>query len=240
MLAVVEGAVKGVGGVKFCVGSAGDDAALIEDEDHRGVADGGKAMGDDEYSFAAHEVLEGRLHGGLTVAVESRGGFVEDEDGGVAQEGAGEGETLALSAGERGAALADDGLITVGERHDEVVGEGGAGGSFDLGFGGFRATEEKVGANGVDEEDGVLGNERDLAAKVGEAQVAQVVAVDSDAAGIHFVEPRDEVGEGGFAGAAGADEGADGAGREVDGDVAQGGLAGSVGEGNVVEGEVSV
>ena len=60
--------------------------------------------------------------------------FVEDENGGVAQEGAGERDALALAAGEGGAAFADDGVVTLGERGDELVRGGVAGGLFDFGL----------------------------------------------------------------------------------------------------------
>ena len=43
---------------------------------------------------------------GLGLGVESGGGFVEEEDGGVADEGAGDGDALSLAHGEGGAALA--------------------------------------------------------------------------------------------------------------------------------------
>src|SRR5438309_2095115 len=58
------------------------------------------------------------------VGVEAAGGLVEQEDGRVAQDGAGDGDALPLAAGQLHAALADAGLVAVGERRDEVVGVG--------------------------------------------------------------------------------------------------------------------
>ena len=96
------------------MGAVGDDLALVEDEDLRCVADRGKTVGDDQHGFADDQLLERELDGGFALAVEGAGGFVEDEDRGVAEEGAGEGEALLLAAGEPGAALADDGGVAVG------------------------------------------------------------------------------------------------------------------------------
>jgi hypothetical protein len=58
------------------------------------------------------------LYDALGCGVEGGCGFVEEEDLGVAQEGARDGETLALAAGEEGALCADKGV--------EAVRKGGA------------------------------------------------------------------------------------------------------------------
>ena len=68
----------------------------------------------------------------LGVGVERAGGLVEDEDGRVLEQRARDREALALAAGERGAALADDGVVAVGQAADEVVRVGGSGGRLDL------------------------------------------------------------------------------------------------------------
>jgi len=53
-------------------------------------------MRDDQDGFADDEFLERELDRGLAVAVEGAGRLVEDENGGVAEEGAGEGDALLL------------------------------------------------------------------------------------------------------------------------------------------------
>jgi len=55
-------------------------------------------------------VGEGGLDGLLAFAVEGRGGFVEQEHGGVFQNRAGEGEALFLAAGESVTAVAGGGF----------------------------------------------------------------------------------------------------------------------------------
>ena len=111
VLAVVEIAVAAVEDVECLVGSALDDVPLLDDQDLVGAADGGEAVRDDEGRPALHEEVEAGLDQGFGLGVERAGGFVEDEDAGVGEDGAGDGETLALAAGELDAALADDGVV---------------------------------------------------------------------------------------------------------------------------------
>ena len=54
-----------------------------------------------------------RVHGGK--------GIVEDQDARIADDGAGDGAALFLSAGESDAAFADDGFVFVGEAFDVGV-----------------------------------------------------------------------------------------------------------------------
>ncbi len=93
--------------------AGGGDGAAVKYDDRGGIADGGEAVGDDEDRFADDEVFEGELDGGLAIAIEGAGGLVENENGGVAEKGAGEGDPLFLAAGETGAAFANDGLIAL-------------------------------------------------------------------------------------------------------------------------------
>ena len=128
-------------------------------------------------------VVEGRLHGGLVLGVEVAGGLVEDHDAGVLQQHAGDGQALLLAARQAVAALADQGVEPVGQGGDHVVDPGGPAGRLQLGVGGVGAGVAQVGAHGVVEEVGVLGDHAD-GARAGESlgEVADVVAVDADRA----------------------------------------------------------
>jgi hypothetical protein len=68
--------------------------------------DGGKAVRNDDAGAARDEVIERVLDEALAFGVEAGGGLVEDEDGGVLDDGAGDGEALALAAGKACAAFA--------------------------------------------------------------------------------------------------------------------------------------
>ena len=51
-------------------------------------------------------------------------GLVQNDDGRILHHGVGDGKPLALAAGKRASCLADDGIIALGQLHDEVVGSG--------------------------------------------------------------------------------------------------------------------
>ena len=72
--------------------------------------------------------LDRRLGG----RVDRGGGVVEDQDARVGEQGAGDRHPLALAAGEGEAALADAGLVAVGQFADEAVGLGAPRRRFDL------------------------------------------------------------------------------------------------------------
>src|SRR5476649_3000854 len=75
-----------------------DDAAFFENEDGVHGAEGGEAMGDADDGAVLGEAVDGFLDFGLGLGIERGGGFVEDEDGGVADKSAGNGDALALAA----------------------------------------------------------------------------------------------------------------------------------------------
>ena len=92
----------------------------------------------------------------LGLGVEARGGFVEDEDARIGQDGAGDGESLALAAAEFYAALADDGVVSVGKAFGELIDPGDAAGFENLLLAGKRPGECDVLANRAIEEKRVL------------------------------------------------------------------------------------
>src|SRR5437879_2326270 len=94
----VEAAIEAVLRDQLVVTADLGDAPLVNDDDAVGVAHGGQAMRDDEHGAAAHEVGQRLLHHELALGVEIGGRLVQDEDGGVLQEGAGDGTPPSASA----------------------------------------------------------------------------------------------------------------------------------------------
>ena len=70
---------------------------------------------------SARDAVERRLDLALGVAVERRGRLVEDEDRRRLEDGAGDGDALLLAARELQPALADLGVVAVGQALDEVA-----------------------------------------------------------------------------------------------------------------------
>ena len=108
------------------MGAVGEDAALVEDVDDVGLDDGAEAVGDDDGGAVGTKFRQRGLNEMLGFHIDSGGGFIEEQDGSVFEEGAGEGETLALAAAQEDAALTDFGIETFGNAADEVFGAGGA------------------------------------------------------------------------------------------------------------------
>ena len=96
------------------MGAGFGEAAVVEHVDLVGVADGGEAVGDDEGGAASGEAGEGALDGRLGFVVDRGGGFVEHQDGGILEDGAGDRQALALSAGELLAAFTHHGVVPLG------------------------------------------------------------------------------------------------------------------------------
>ena len=93
------------------MGPVGHDPPAVEQHDPVGQADGREAVGDDQRRAPLHEDAQRRVDALLHLDVDGAGGVVEDQDGRVDQQGAGDGDPLALAARERVAALADHGLV---------------------------------------------------------------------------------------------------------------------------------
>src|SRR6185437_2685251 len=115
-----------------------------------------EAVGDDDGGAAFAQVGQGELHRDLALRIERAGGLVEQQDARVAQQGAGQGDALALAPRQALAAGADRGFVAQRQGGDEVGGGGGAGGGFDLRLGGVGAAHADVGGDRVVEQQGVL------------------------------------------------------------------------------------
>ena len=76
---------------QFIGGALGDDAAVLHDANMVSTGDGFGMVSDGEDRPAACKLGECALDVRLTIRVGSGGGFIEDEDGGVSKESAGDG-----------------------------------------------------------------------------------------------------------------------------------------------------
>ena len=101
----MEPGVEAALGNELLVGAGLDRTTGLEHDDAVGRLDGGEAVGDDERGAALQELLERALDAGFGVRVHVGRRFVEEQDGGVVVDGAGEREELALTDGEGEAAL---------------------------------------------------------------------------------------------------------------------------------------
>ncbi len=95
------------------MGAAFDDGSARHDENLIAAANGGKPVGDDDGGAIFHELIQGFLHEALAFGIEAAGGFIEDEDGRIREDGACNGEALALAAGDLRTALTHEGIVAL-------------------------------------------------------------------------------------------------------------------------------
>ncbi len=98
-----------------------DHAAAIQHQAAVGADHAGQPVGQDERRAARHQPVQGLLYEGFVLGIHRRERLVQDQDGRVAQQRAGDCHTLSLPAGKLQAAFADARVVAVGQRHDEVV-----------------------------------------------------------------------------------------------------------------------
>ena len=188
-----------------------DDAALVHDDQAVHGRDGREAVGDGDHGLAGHQPGELLLHGGFHLRVQGGGGLVEDQDRGVLQQHAGEGDTLALAAGQLDAALADPGgiaamTVPVAKIGHEAVSMGHVGGDDHLVFAGLGPAVADVLQNRAVQQRGILGHHADLGAQALLRHPSDVLAVDQDAPGLQIVEAQQQVDQGRLARAGAAHE----------------------------------
>lgn len=93
----------------------------------------------------------------LRLAIEAAGGLIEHQDDGVADQGTGDGDALALAARQAPSGFADIGGVTVGQVDDEVMDAGGGRGLDDLFIGGAWHPVGDVVAHRACEQHAILG-----------------------------------------------------------------------------------
>ncbi len=195
-------------------------------------------MGEDQRRSAFHETFEGFLDDSLVLGIDRRQSLIEDEDGCIAEQGAGDGDALPLPAGEPDSALANDGVIALRQPADEFVGIGRPGHGFQLGPGRLGPAHAQVVLDRAVEQIGILVHHGDLTANLIEGEIAQVAAADQYTSGLRVVEPQQQTGDRRLARAAGPDDAHALAGLDGERQARVGRAPGArVGEGDVLEGD---
>ncbi len=180
--------------------------SVVEDDNEVGMSDGAESVGDDEASAVLHELAERLLNKLFALRIEVAGGFIEDEDFGICEDGACDGESLALPSAEFDTPFTDDGVVAVGESADEFVGVGLNGGLFDfVGIDLTTGVGDILGDCAVKEED-ILFDDSQEAAVVVEFNGGQVDSIEEDPTMSRIVKAGDEIAESCFTGAGVADE----------------------------------
>src|ERR1700730_1620704 len=108
------------------------DLTLLDNENLISPTDSREPVGDHKCGSPLHEVGESLLNHGLRFRIETRCGFIENEDARLRQNGASNRNPLSLTARELHASFAYYGLILVGETLCKLVNAGDSTSTQDL------------------------------------------------------------------------------------------------------------
>src|SRR5699024_8971793 len=103
-------------------------------------------------------------------------------------------QPLLLAAGEPVAPGADHCAVPVREADDQIVDLRVPGGLLELAVRGVRTGVAQVLGDGVVQQVRLLGDHTDQCGDIGQSQVAQVCAVDTDRPGVHVVQAGEQCG----------------------------------------------
>src|ERR1700682_5953409 len=206
--------IDAAGREQFVVGALLRDAAIFQDDDLVGIADGAQAVSNGADGAPLHEAFECLHHQPLRLGIERRGGLVEDEDGRVADDRARDADALPLATGERLASFAQQGVVTLGHPDDEPVRVRELRGLENLFIAGVGPPVGDVLPQRGAKQDRVLQHESDLRAQALEHVVADVYSVDQDPPRGRIVESRYQTDDRGFSCSRGASNPDELAGRD--------------------------
>lgn len=110
-------------GDQLVVGAILDRLALGHDNNVVGVSDGKQTVADDDHCSPLGNVIEGLLNNLLGLGIEGRGRLIKEQNFGIGYDAASDDDTLLLATGERRATFSNDGVVTLRQVLDKVVGE---------------------------------------------------------------------------------------------------------------------
>ena len=132
------------------------------------------------------------------------GCLVEDDDGRVFQDGAGDGDPLLFAAGEGSPAFADHRVVSVGKRFDKLMAAGLSGRFNNLFMGCVGTAEFDIVFNRIRKEIDFLEHHADLIHQGFQSIFPDICIPDAYGTMIHVPEACDQIAESGFSGSAGA------------------------------------
>lgn len=162
------------------MGSAFDYAATFENHNKLGSCHCGKAMGNDKGCAPGEKCLEGLADEGFTFGIEGTGGFVENEEVGLEENGTGDADALTLPTTEESTAVANGGVVGLGELKDEVVGLGNLSRLLDLLPSGMGSAVGDVVPDSIVEKECVLFNNTYVLPERGGTELLDGTAINED------------------------------------------------------------
>ena len=191
-LARHEAPIRTAPGHKLAMGAAFYDVSVLQHQNAVGVDHAGQAMSKNDRGPAAHQPVECLLYHRLVLGIDRGQGLVEHQNRGVTQQGPGDGDALALTAGKPDSPFADDSVIAPRQPGDEVMGVGGPGGGFELLAGRLGLAEAQIVLDRTVEQIRVLIDDSELRADLIEAERFEIAAAEPYGANLGIVEPEQQ------------------------------------------------
>ena len=124
LLARPHGGVMAVLGQQRRMVTAFDNVPGVKHDDLIGIDHRRQAVGNDQGGAPGRNLAQRFLDFLLRMGIQRRGGFVEQQDAGLFENGPGNGDPLLFAAGQLQAPFTDHGLVTVRLVHDEIMDAG--------------------------------------------------------------------------------------------------------------------
>src|SRR5690606_8507390 len=218
------------------LGTIGDEAAVVDDHQAVDQFQQGCAVRDQNEGLVLAGGPQARLELGFALVVHIAAGLVQQQDLGIVDQGARDGDRLPLPAGQGIATLADDHVVALGVAGGEFIHSRQGGGGQDVLVRGEGRGDGQVVLERAVEQHRILGHIADGAPDVGRIDLVEIDAVDQDGARSGRIELQDEFFQGGLARADAADDADLFAGLDAEADVVQRrDRAVRVGEGDALE-----
>ncbi|CAH0130340.1 hypothetical protein SRABI112_00191 [Pseudomonas mediterranea] len=163
-------------------------------------------MGDQQQGLALNVGVELLPQSVFAAVVHGAGGFVQQQDRWIEQQGPGQQHGLALAAGEQLAAFAHRAVEALGMLAGQFADAGQFRHFEHARVADVAGAEGQVVAQTAGQQRQVMGDIADLLAQVGDVQLPQVQAVEQQLAFLRFVESHQQARQGAFARAAAADD----------------------------------
>ena len=164
-------------------------------------------MGHHEGGLALEHGRERLLDQAFGLGVDGARRFVEDDDGRIFQDDAGEGQELLLPCGESGAALLQRMFVAVLEAADKAVRVDELRRRDTFLIGGIRPSVADIFHDRALEDEGLLHQYADFLSQGLQRHFPDIMPVDAHTSLLHIIEPGQHVDDRGLARAGGAHEG---------------------------------
>ena len=213
-----------------------DNSSALQDEDFVRGEYGREPVGDQDAGTALDDGIDRILNPALRNRVQGGRGLVEDEQRGILQQDARDGDALLFAAGEFEPAVSHDGVQPELLVFDKIQDVGPAARVDHLRLRGVFFRIQEIVADRAVEQVGFLADDADLTAQPGEVEASDIGAVEGNRAVGDIPQTGDEVDQRALAGAGGPDDRDAAAFLQIKADVVQNRVIRFVGEADVREG----